>query len=233
MTAKPKPQSVFVVKPEGEMFTLYRDGEALKTPRSLPVNVPTQRLAEALLGECQGQGDRLDLRQMPLMQMTLTAIDISSHHRSEVIDGIVRYGESELVCQRATEPLDLVAEQDAAWGPYLDWVQAKFNIDLRVGVGIVPFLQKPESLAVLRGFVEQFDAFHLTGVSEAVGISGSLVLGLALVTGHAKVEAVFAAAEFDQLWQAKKWGDDPAMQGRHAEIKRELGVCVRWFELLD
>ncbi|MDR3424217.1 MAG: ATP12 family protein [Alphaproteobacteria bacterium] len=231
MTTTKQPQ--FSVKAEGDAFTLYRDDEALRTPRNLQVTAPTRRLAEALAQECGGQGEKMDLRKMPLTQMTLTAIDISAMHREEVITGIMRFGESELICQRATDPADLVEEQNKIWQPYLDWCKTKFNADLRTGSGIIPFKQAPEALAALRAFVEKLDAFSLTGLSEAVGISGSLVLGLALATGYADVASIVAAAELDNLWQSKKWGEDPAVQNRQNEITQELEICARFFALLS
>jgi chaperone required for assembly of F1-ATPase len=227
-----KPQPVFSIKAEDTGFTVYRDADALQTPKNLRVTVPTMALAEEIVKECVGQGERLDLRQMPITQMTLTALDITSSHRDEVVTGIVRYGESELVCQRASEPADLVVAQHKAWQPHLDWCRTKFNIELRTGTGIVPFEQNPEALKALRAIVETFSAFPLTGLSEAVGVSGSLILGLALAMKQANPAIVFDAAELDQLWQAKKWGADPAMQGRHEEVKRDLEMCVRWFDLV-
>jgi len=228
-----KPQPVFSFKPEASGFTILRDQEPLQTPRNLAVIVPTQKLAEAIVEECVGQGERLDLRKMPMTQMTLTALDIATAHRGEVIDGIMRYGESEHLCQRALEPDDLVAEQNKVWQPYLDWCRERFGADLRIGSGIVPFTQSPQALGALRTFVETFDTFPLIGVSEAVGICGSLVLGLALVTGYADVETILKTAELDHLWQAKKWGTDPATENRYAGIKRDLEDCARWLLLLD
>jgi chaperone required for assembly of F1-ATPase len=213
-------------------FTVFRDAEALKTPRGLAVTVPTRALAQAIEQECRRQGEKLDLRQMPLTQMALTAIDISSHHSEDVVSGIMRYGESELVCQRADDPADLVAEQNRVWQPYLDWCKEKFGVELRSGSGIIPFAQKPETLQSLRDFVETFDAFRLTGLSEAVGVCGSLVLGLALATGRDSPEAVLSAAELDHVWQSKKWGDDPVTHARQEDIKRDLKMCAEWLGLL-
>lgn len=229
MTAK---QPVFSVKAEAEGFTVYMDAVPLKTPRTLPVTVPTKGLAEALAQECGGQGERMDLRKMPFTQMALTSIDISTQHRDEVIVGIMRFGESELVCQRAADPVALVEEQNKVWQPYLDWCKTQFNAELLTGSGIIPFEQDAKALAAIRAYVDTLDAFRLTGLSEACGTLGSLVLGLALITGQATAEAVFAAAELDNIWQNKKWGDDPVSQGRHAEIKRDLEMCATWTGLL-
>jgi chaperone required for assembly of F1-ATPase len=230
MTKKPLP--IYSIRPGEKGPTLYRDEKPLETPRNLPVSVPTDRIAQALLAECRLQEERLDLRKMPMMQMTLTAIDITSKQHREIVDGIMRYGESELLCQRASEPPDLVAAQSESWQPYLDWCKTKFGADLRLGSGIVPFEQESGALGALRTFIDPFEPFLLTGVSEAVGISGSLVLGLALTTGHADVSGVLAASELDNLWQSKKWGEDPASLARQEDIRRELENCARWLTLV-
>ncbi len=231
MSSKPPP--VYSVHHDERGFTVYRDDAPLQTPRTLSVTVAQKKVADAIVEECHTQGEKLDLRKMPMTQMTLTALDIATHHRQEVIDGIMRHGESELLCQRAEGPDDLVLKQHEVWQPFLDWSYSRFNAEFNVGAGIIPIQQEVEALAAIRSFVETLDAFRLIGVSEAVGISGSLVLGLALATNHADVETIFAAAECDALWQAKKWGLDPATEGRHADIKCDLGDCARWFTLLD
>jgi chaperone required for assembly of F1-ATPase len=227
-----KAHPLYSLKVQKDGWTVMRDDEPLKTPRNLAVTVPTEKLAEALIHECVGQGDKLDLRKMPMTQMTLTALDIASHHREEVITGIMRHGETELLCQRASEPEDLVQRQNKTWQPYLDWCAQTFKAELSVATGITPPHQKPEALEALRHYLEGQDDYRIIGISEAVGICGSLVLGLALATSHADIDAIFAAAECDVLWQAQKWGQDPATEGRLSDIKRELNDCIRWFELV-
>ncbi|MDE1901094.1 MAG: ATPase [Alphaproteobacteria bacterium] len=233
MSALKKPLPDYAMKEEGGLYALYRDGEMMKTPRDLPLAVAHRKLAEAMLHECLAQTEeRLDLRKMPMVQMTLTVLDIAPLQRGNIIDGIMRYADSELVCQRAMEPDDLMQEQHRVWQPFLDWCEARFNIGLLLGSGVVPFQQLPETLAPLRAYVESLDDYRLIGVSEAVGVSSSLVLGLALATGYADAESVFNAAELEQLWQVRKWGADAEIQERHAAIRRDLDDCQSWFSLL-
>ena len=213
-------------------FRLYRDNNELKTPAQYVLAVPTQALAEAIAEEFRTQGSKMDLRKMPLTQMTLTAIDVAGPQRAALLDGLMRYGQTELVCQRALDPAGLVAEQNKIWQPYLDWCKNRFRADLRTGSGIVPFDQRPEALAALQSALEEFDAFTLTGVSEACKTLGSLVLALALVEGRASVKEAVEASELDSLWQTKTWGDDPVSQKRYNDIHRDLEVCATWFVLI-
>jgi chaperone required for assembly of F1-ATPase len=223
---------LYSTRAEGKGFAIYQSDKALKTPLLLPLIVSSRALAEAIAEEFEAMGNNRNLRAMPYTQMALTAIDIAAPKREEVIAGILRYGETELICQRASDPADLVAEQNKKWQPYLDWCKERFGADLKVGSGIIPFEQDKTALAALRAFVETLDAFFLTGLSEACRALGSLVLGLALMEGKAPPSEAFEAAECDPLWQSKKWGDDPFLKGRQTEIARDLNICAEWFALL-
>jgi chaperone required for assembly of F1-ATPase len=225
--------SVFSVKAENKGFIVCKNDKALETPLHSPLAVPARELAETIAQEFSEQREKIDLGKMPVTQMALTAIDITAPRLEEIIGGIMRYGETELICQRAADPAALVAEQNKVWQPYLAWCVERFSADLCTGCGIVPFEQNPEALQALRAFVEKLDAFSLTGLGEACNVLGSLVLGLALLEKRADAEAVFEAAELDRLWQSGKWGDDPVTQGHTLSIKRDLESCEKWFALLE
>lgn len=216
------------------LHTLMRDGAAMKTPRNLDLAVPYLAVAEAVLAECRAQTqERLDLRTMPVTQMALTVLDVTSAKRGEIISNILRYGETELLCQRADEPAKLKEAQAAAWQPYLDWAKTAYGAELSVTTGIAPAPQAATSLAALRAVIDRMNDYELTGLSEAVGVSGSLVLGLALAAGHSSVEEIFKAAEFDRLWQVAEWGEDEEAAARLAAVRADLDFCRRWLSLIS
>ncbi len=135
---------LYTIHPEDSGFTLYRGEAPLQTPKSLPVTVPTHALAEGLGAECAAQEERLDLRTMPLMQLTLTAIDITALNRADVLKGILRHGETELLCHTAPEPDELRLSQHATWTPFLDWSRATHKVVWQIGAGIRPVDQRPK-----------------------------------------------------------------------------------------
>lgn len=233
-TTSPRKLAEHSLHSQDGLHTLMRDGGAMKTPRNLDLAVPHLAVAEAVLAECRAQTqERLDLRTMPMTQMVLTVLDVTAAKRGEIIDNILRYGETELLCQRADDPAELKTAQEAAWQPYLDWIKAEFGASLAVTVGIVPAKQEAASLAALRAVIDRMNDYELTCLSEAVGVSGSLVLGLALATGHSSAEEVFKAAEFDRLWQIAKWGEDEEAAARLAAVRADLDFCQRWLSLIS
>ena len=156
-------------------------------------------------------------------------LDFVSHNRRELIDRIIAYAGSELLCHRADAPPELVEAQQKTWQPLLDWCAARFQAPLKTGTGIMPITQPPASLQVLRRVVEGYDDTRFAALMRAVQASGSLVLSLALAEKHITAVQAFEAAELDASWQMEKWGEDAETEARRAGIKSELELCVRDF----
>jgi len=221
----------YTVKSTPGGFVISYNGKKLETPAGVALVVPTQSLAEAIVVE-KPLNRRVDFKTMPLLQLAVTAIDVVKPTRDEIINRIVAYAGSEMLCHRAEHPPALVQEQEKIWQPLLDWCAGRFHAPLRNGTGIMPIAQPPESIAALRKIVEAYDVFRLTGLSTAVAASGSLVLGLALEVAHINGEQAGHAAELDAEHQMKDWGDDPEIQVRIESTRRELALCERWVTLL-
>jgi chaperone required for assembly of F1-ATPase len=228
----PQPQGITAEAFVAEDGAIYCNGVIIKTPAGSDFIVPTPALAEAIAREWHAQDAKLNPRPMPVTQLAATAIDIIAKDRGEIINQVMAYAENELLCHHAEHPPELVARQQEIWLPVLDWCRQRFDAPLRVGIGVMPVAQAPETLLVLRRAVESYDNFRLAGFRSAVEISGSFVLGLAMIEKHLTLQQVFAATELDELFQIQKWGEDPVIVARHESVKRDLTACIRWFDLL-
>ncbi len=229
---KAKTHATYEVKPEGACYVLYSDALPLSTPAGRLYALPTAALAEAVADEWRAQTDKVMPSTMPLTQLAATALDILPEKREQIVAQLAGYGASELLCHRAELPPALARRQQEVWQPLLDWCAFRFDALLRVGAGIMPLEQSADSLRALHGAVAGYDDFRLVGLSCAVDVTGSLVLGLALAEKERSPEAIFQAAELDAHFQAEAWGPDPAVEAKHRSIRNEIENCARWFELL-
>jgi len=230
---KPAVKSVPVsVVARANGYVLRRGNDDLLTPKGSVTDAPTQKLAEALAGEWNGQEGKVNLALMPLSQLAMTALDIVSKDRSSAVEAIAAYATTELLCHRAEHPPELAALQEKIWQPHLDWCAERFHAPLKKAVGVMPIKQPAASLIALRKELEKLDAFYLTGLRQVVEVSGSLILGLAMIEERIDAGAVFDAAELDTDFQLEKWGEDPAIVARRNSIRRDLAACERWFSLL-
>jgi chaperone required for assembly of F1-ATPase len=215
-------------------FWLDLDGKALKTPAGLELRLPTRALAEAVAGELGGSPEKAlrNFTAIPNLRFAATALDRVAAAREATIDSVAAYGEADLLCYRAEEPLDLAAREQAAWQPLLDWAATRHGAPLACATGIGYMPQQPSSLAALRKAVAAQDDMTLTGLAMAVQITGSLVLGLALLEGRIDADDTFTLAELDETYQIEKWGEDAEAADRRAHRRRDLSEAAAFLCLL-
>jgi chaperone required for assembly of F1-ATPase len=212
--------------------SLRREQDEMQTPAGAPFVVPTQLLADAIVTELNQQGVKPKYESMPMAQLAMTAIDVVEKERIKIVDAIMLFASTELLCHRTEHPPELAARQTKIWQPLLDWCAERFHAPLVIAEGLMPMKQPKTSLAALQSVIETYDAFYLAGLRQAIDVSASLVLGLALAERHIDAGKAFDAAELDTSFQIEKWGEDPAHAARRNGILRDLESCERWFGLL-
>lgn len=218
-TAKRFWSEVQVVPVEGG-FAIHLDNRPVKTPAKAPLVVPTQAMAQAIAEEWAAQEGVIKPETMPVTRSANAAIDKVATQRAEVVALIAEYGGSDLLCYRAEAPAALAARQAAAWDPLLDWAVEALGAPLCSTAGIVPVPQDPAALARLHARVAQMSAFEIAALHDLVGITGSLILGLAVALGRETAARAWDLSRIDEDWQISQWGDDDEAIA-FAEMRRE------------
>lgn len=216
----------------GDGFAVELDGRAVKTPAGRPLTLPTLALAQAVAAEWNAQGDKIEPKSMHLMPLCGTAIDRVPEVRAGLIEGLLRYADTDLLCYRAAHPEDLARRQAEAWQPLLDWAADALGARLVPTQGVSHVPQDPAAHDAFQAALEGCDDWTLTALGELVGITGSLVVGLAVVKGRLTAREADAAAHVDDDYQQELWGEDAEAAKRRAGVRRDLETAARFLELL-
>ena len=188
-------------------------------------------LAQAVAEEWAAQDETIDPRAMPLTRLANAAIDLGGSGRQAMVEGARAYAATDLLCYRAETPRDLVERQVWAWQPLLDWAAETHGARLRVTRGVVPVVQPPAALAALGRAVADLDDIRLAAVSATAGLTGSLVIALALVAGHIDAGEAWEAARVDENFQREQWGEDAEDTAQRAQIKADIEATERFAAL--
>ena len=209
------------------------DGRPVRTPKKAELILPNAALADAVADEWRAQGDKIEPHKMKLTGFANAAIDIIAPDCATFAASLAAYGESDLLCYRAEDPLALIARQNAAWDPLLDWAQGRYDVAFTRVLGVIHRAQPPETIARLGAAIGARSAFELAALSHLVTISGSLVIALAVIEREIDAEAAFDTAHLDELWQAENWGEDYfATQTRDAH-RADFLSAARFLHLLN
>ena len=74
---------------------------------------------------------------MPLTGLANAALDRVAPDPAAFARTLAVYGESDLLCYRAEGPRPLVARQEEAWDPIVEWARRRFGIELETVCGIM------------------------------------------------------------------------------------------------
>jgi chaperone required for assembly of F1-ATPase len=213
-------------------FAVLLDGKPVKTPGRAPLSLPTAAIAEAVAEEWRAQGEQIEPASMPLTGLAHAAFDLVPRHRGKVIEHILGFGRSDLVCYRAEAPSELAVRQERLWNPWLAWIAGAHGVRLQTGAGL-SFIEQPvDSALALEKLVCALGDFQLAALDRAASLTGSIVLGLAMLDRRLGAADAFAAAHVDEEYQAETWGRDPASEARKAHLLAELAAAERVLHLL-
>lgn len=213
-------------------FAVLLDGRQIHTPGGGSLILPGQALAIAVSAEWAAQEETIRPDTMPMTGFCCTTLDTVAGNRADIAGQLSKYAQTDLLCYRADEPEDLVAEQQAQWQPLLGWVEDAFGARLRVTTCILPVDQPPEAIQALQKAAEDLDDWQLTVLASVTQATGSLVIGLAVLHGRLDADNAFGASQLDETWQTSMWGEDSEDAKRRAALNAEIQDAARFLNLV-
>lgn len=219
-------------EPQGRA-SLLLDGRPVRTPGKALLILPNREFAEAVAEEWRAQKSEIDPETMPLTRLANSVIDGVAGREAEVIDDILGYAGSDLLCYRTEGPDKLVSLQERHWDPVVAWSKSDLGAPLFLAAGVMPVEQAPASLAMIRRRLAGLEAWSLASLHVMTGLTGSALLALAVTLGRLTPEEAWDAAHVDEDFQISQWGEDSEARDRRLRRRRDFDAAVRLLALAD
>lgn len=213
-------------------YHLLLDTRPLKTVGGQPQSVPTRALAQALADEWSVQGEKLDPALFRFRDLVDFAIDIAQPDRATTVDKLLAFAETDTLCYFADPEAALFQRQQQMWEPLLKAFEAREGIRLNRISGIMHRPQPADTIEKLRGRLDSLDKFTLAGLQALTSLTASLALGLTALEAGADHEAMWNAANLEELWQVELWGKDSEAEARLAKRTGEFLTAFEFVRLL-
>mgnify|MGYP001194033180 CR=1 FL=1 len=209
-------------------FVVLLDGKPVRTPGKAVLSLPTEQAAAIVAAEFDAQQDKIDPVTMPATRLVNTAIDGVAADTQAVIEDILRYASSDLLCYRADAPEALVERQADAWDPVIDWARAHLGARFVLAEGIVHVTQPREAIGAIGiHLARRAEPLRLAALHLMTTLTGSALLALAVEEGELDAEAAWAAAHVDEDWNAEQWGEDYEAAARRKARAYDFSAAVR------
>jgi chaperone required for assembly of F1-ATPase len=224
---------VSVAEGEGG-FQIHLDGRAARTPGRAAITLPTEAAAKCVADEFAAQIDVINPSTMPTFRLVNTAIDGVAKETEAVAEDVLRFSSSDMLCYRADSPQGLVARQNEAWDPILDWAATEIGAHLVLAEGVIHVAQPPVAIQAVKFHLSKLtDPFRLAGIHLMTSISGSAIVALAVEAGAISPEEAWQAAHIDEDWQIEHWGQDSEAVARRNGRWRDFSAAASLIAALD
>ncbi len=214
-------------------FAVHLDGKPVRTPARTILTLPTQEAARLVADEFAGQRENIDPISMPVTRLVNTAIDGIAQDTQAVLEDILRFSSSDLLCYRTDGPEKLVERQAEAWDPVIDWVRSALGARFVLAEGVMHVEQPREAIGAIGIHLKmRDDPLRLAALHLMTSLTGSALLALAVEAGELDVEAAWAAAHVDEDWQIEHWGEDSEALQRRKLRKADMLAAANLLEAL-
>ena len=213
---------------------VHLDGKPVLTPGRRKLLLPTAAAAGLVAAEYDGQGDVIDPATIPVTRLANTALDGVAADPQAVMEDILRYASSDLLCYRADAPQALVDRQAEAWDPVLDWARSALGARFFLAEGVMHVQQPRETIAVLGAHLRQLaEPMRLAALHVMTSLAGSALLAMATEAGVLAPEEAWSAAHIDEDWNVEQWGEDHEAAARRTARRQDFDAAVSLLTALD
>ena len=214
-------------------FAVRLDGKPVRTPGRAVLELPTLAAAQLLADEFAAQREHINPVEMPVLRLVNTAIDGVAADPQAVLEDILRFSATDMLCYRADGPERLVQRQNDLWDPVLDWARASLGARFNLAEGVMHVEQPREAIAALGAHLTQRrEPSRLAALHLMTSLTGSALLALAVDFGEISVDEAWAAAHVDEDWQIEQWGQDAEAMARRSARRRDMDAAVALLEAL-
>jgi chaperone required for assembly of F1-ATPase len=210
------------------------DGRPVRTPAGAVLALSNAAAARLVADEYAAQEEHVDPLAMPVTRLANTAFDGVSSAMDAVLEDILKFSTSDLLCYRAEAPEALVERQAEAWDPVLAWVRSELGARFMLAEGVMHVEQPRETIgAVAIHLRKRAEPFRLAAIHLMTSLTGSALLALAVETGALDAATAWTAAHVDEDWNIEHWGEDAEAAARRAARRRDMMGAASLLAALD
>ncbi len=160
-----------------------------------------------------------------------TAIDGIVNDPQAVLEDVLRFASSDMLCYRAGSPERLVNRQTELWDPVIDWAASHLGARFVLAEGVMHVEQPREALGAFSVHLGAFtDPFAIASLHTITTLTGSAILALAVAKGEVSGADAWRLAHVDEDWTIEHWGEDAEAAARRAMREREMIAAVKMLE---
>ena len=167
------------------------------------------------------------------MRVLFFSFDLNKNRRSDILDKMVSFLSTDLVCYRAEKKSELENIQKKHWDPLIFFVKKKYGLIFKTTNGIIPIKQNPSNKTKLLKTLKKLNRHELTAFYYITIFSNSNIIALNFLANNINFKNAWKFLSLEESYSLKKWGQDKEAKEKLLEKKKYFNEIIRFNLILN
>ena len=225
-------ETIEIKKVSSKEFYILLDNKKLKTPLKNELILSNHLMAKEVLKEWDQSSDIINTDDLVFYGLLSTAIDRVREEKNSYINDIINFIDTDLICYRADNPIDLVSFQNKHWDPVITLIEKYINNNVSVFKGVMPSQQNSKVHHKIKNLVVELNDVQISVLHRITNLIGSVFLALCILKKDLSNKQAFELSFLDELWQAENWGYEEDASAKRKKIRTELNRLILFIDCI-
>ena len=166
------------------------------------------------------------------LQILFFSFDLNKKKKLDIIENIVSFLNTDLVCYRAEKNSELEKTQTRLWNPLIAFVEKKYKFIFKVTNSIIPVKQIEANKGKLLRILRKLNNHELTSFYFITNFSNSNIITLNFLSNNINSKNAWEVISLEEAYNLGKWGQDKEAKDKLLDKQKHFNEIIKFSQLL-
>ena len=209
-------------------YYFFKNNKVIKTTLNNKVKVDNKATAVALCKYLSLCFSKKNKEKDFFLKVLFFSFDLNKNSSADIINKIVSFLDTDLVCYRAEKKSELESIQKKYWDPLIFFVEKKYNFIFNTTNGVMPIQQEPSNKNKLLKILKKLSKYELISFFYISNFSNSNIITLNFLANNINFRNAWKYLSLEEVYSLKKWGQDKEAKEKLLEKKSYLNEVINF-----
>jgi len=216
---------------KGKYYFFFKSNGVIKTYANNKIKVADVIVAKQLAKYMSVCFKSKNKEKSFFLRVLFFSFDLDKSSKSDIIDKILFFLSTDLLCYRAKKNSELESMQKKLWDPLISFVEDKYKLIFNTTNGVVPITHKGTNKGRLCKILKKLNKLELTIYYYIINISNSNIIALNFLANNINSKHVWKCLSLEEDYNLKKWGQDKEANEKLLEKKSYFNEIIKLYLL--
>ena len=166
------------------------------------------------------------------LKILFFSFDLNKKQKKNIIENIISFLNTDLVCYRAEKNSELDKTQTRLWNPLITFVEKKYKFIFKVTNSIIPVKQKEANKGKLLSILKKLNKHELTSFYFITNFSNSNIIALNFLANNINSKNAWKVISLEEAYNLEKWGQDKEAKDKLLDKQKHFNEIIKFGQLL-